>query len=94
MPLRWRTMLRRYQAKPEAAGSTLAVEAHNSAGASQRAATPQRNSTTRRIAMKRPVFAFVIAVICASAARAQGPNADVKFIADTLVVQAERQLGI
>jgi uncharacterized protein len=43
--------------------------------------------------MKRPVFAFVIAVICVSAAcvpiRAQGPNTEVKFIADTLVVQAE-----
>ncbi len=43
--------------------------------------------------MKRPMFALVIAVICVLAAcvpvRAQGQNAEVKFIADTLVVQAE-----
>lgn len=43
--------------------------------------------------MKRSMFAFVIAVICVSATavpvRAQGPNTDVKFIADTLVVQAD-----
>jgi len=43
--------------------------------------------------MKRAMFAFVIAVICVPAAsipiRAQGPNTEVKFIADTLVVQAE-----
>src|SRR4029077_11945243 len=61
--------------------------------ASHALATPQHNSTIRRIAMKRSMFAFVIAVICASTtvtpARSQGPNTDVKFIADTLVVQAE-----
>jgi uncharacterized protein YggE len=43
--------------------------------------------------MKRPMLAFIIAVICFSAAcmpvSAQGPNTEVKFIADTLVVQAE-----
>jgi uncharacterized protein YggE len=43
--------------------------------------------------MKRSKFVFVIAVICVSTtcvrARAQGPNTEVKFIADTLVVQAE-----
>jgi uncharacterized protein len=43
--------------------------------------------------MKRRMFALVIAVVCVSAAcvpvRAQGQNAEVKFIADTLVVQAE-----
>jgi hypothetical protein len=61
--------------------------------ASQELATPQRNLTTRRIAMKRSMFAFAIALICVSAvivpAGAQGPNTEVKFIADTLVVQAE-----
>ena len=40
------------------------------------------------------MFAFVIAMICALAAGAQGPNAEVKFIADTLVVQAEAAMNL